>query len=153
MNNPAVAILLCGGAFALASCTYTRPPQTGFYCVDIPESKSSDAGRFVKSVADQLNFKISETQFASAKGPPNHVWEVYGRGVSMFVGSALKDGEPDRFGNRETTFNPNRLGFNVAKTGLWQRVRFDKVVAVAESTARQLGWRFTKAASGKGCAT
>lgn len=152
-SKSAVAILFCVGAFALASCTYNRPPQTGFYCVDIPESGSSDASRFVQNVAARLNFKVSEAQFRSENGPPNHVWEVYGRGVSLFVGTAMKDGEQDRFGNPEVTFNPNRLGLNVAKTGLWQRVRFDEVIAVAEVAAHKLGWQFTRAASGKSCAT
>lgn len=153
MNNPAAAILLCSGAIVLMSCTYGMPPQTGSYCIDIPDGKTTEASRFAKTVADQLNFKVSEAQFASEKGPPNQVWELHGRGVSMFVGTAMKDGEPDRFGNKDTTFNQNRLGFVVVKTGLWQQVRFEKVVAIAESTARQLGWRFTTAASGKSCST
>jgi len=121
--------------------------------VDIPEGRSSDAGRFVQTVADRLNFKVSEAQFPSEKGPPNHVWEAYGQGVSMFVGTAMKDGKPDRFGNVETTFNPNRLGLNVAKTGLWQRVRFEEVVTAAKDTARQFGWPFSNAAAGESCST
>ncbi len=145
--------MLCGCAVALASCTYSQPPQTGFYCVDIPEGRSADASRFVQTIADRLDFKVSEAQFSSEKGPPSHVWEVYGGGVSLFVGTAMKDGKPDRFGNRETTFNPNRLDLNVAKTGLWQRVRFDDVVSTAEGTARKLQWSFTKAATGESCAT
>jgi hypothetical protein len=99
----------------------------------------------VQTVADHLDFNVSEAQFPSEKGPPNHVWEVYGRGVSMFVGTAMKDGKPDRLGNVETTFNPNRLGLNVAKAGWWQRVPFEEVVTTAKSTAHQLGWAFTKA--------
>jgi hypothetical protein len=121
--------------------------------VDIPEGRSADASRFVQTVADRLNFKVSEAQFPSEKGPPNHVWEVYGGGVSMFVGTAMKDGKADRLGNVETTFNPNRLGFNVAKTGLWQRVRFEDVVIAAADSAHQLGWPLSKAATGEGCAT
>ncbi len=39
----------------------------------------------------------------------------------MFLGTTMKDGDADSYGNRETTFNPNRLGFNVVKTGWWQR--------------------------------
>ena len=71
----------------------------------------------------------------------------------MFVGTAMKDGKPDRFGNTETTSNPNRLDLNVAKTGLWQRVRFEDVVTAASNSAHQLGRRFSKAATGKNCAT
>ena len=71
----------------------------------------------------------------------------------MFVGTAMKDGKPDRFGNIETTFNPNRLDLNVAKTGLWQRVSFDEVVTTARDTARELGWQFSKATAGKSCST
>lgn len=93
------------------------------------------------------------SQFPAEKGPPHRVWEAYGRGVSMFVSTAMKDGKPDRFGNRDTTFNPNRLGFNVAKTGLWQRVRFEDVVAAARNTARQLGWPLSTAAKGTACGT
>lgn len=121
--------------------------------MDIPDGRSAEAGRFVQGVADRLDFKVSEAQFPSENGPPHHVWEVYGRGVSMFVGTAMKDGEPDRYGNRETTFNPNRLGFNVAKTGWWQRVRFEDVVTAARDTASQLGWPFSKAAAGESCST
>ena len=131
----------------------SRPPQTGFYCVDIPEGKSGDAGRYVQSVADRLNFSVSEASFPSDEGAPNHVWEVYGKGVSLFVGTAMKDGPPDRYGNRKTTFNPNRLGFNVVKTGLWQRVRFEDAVIAAMDAAHQLGWRFSKAAAGESCST
>jgi hypothetical protein len=98
-------------------------------------------------------FSVSEAQFPSEKGPLNHVWNVYGRGVSLLVGTAMKDGPPDRFGNIETTFNPNRLDLNVAKSGPWQRVGFDEVLIAARNTARQRGWRFTKAASGDNCAT
>jgi hypothetical protein len=71
----------------------------------------------------------------------------------MFLGTAMKDGEPDRHGNRETTFNPNRLSFQVVKTGRWQRVRFEEVVATATTTASEFGWRFSKAAAGEGCST
>lgn len=145
--------LLCVCAAALTSCTNSRPPQTGFYCVDIPEGKSADAGRFVQTIAERLNFKVSEARFPAEKGPPSYVWNVYGRGVSLFVGTAMKDGRTDRFGNTETTFNPNRLDLHVAKTGMWQRVRFDEVLGAAKGTARQLGWSFTKAATGQSCAT
>src|SRR3954464_3826771 len=86
---------LCWCTMALASCTLSRPPQTGFYCVDIPDGRSAEASRFVQSVADRLDFKVSEAQFPSEKGPPNHNWEVYGGGVSMFVGTAMKGGKPD----------------------------------------------------------
>jgi hypothetical protein len=65
----------------------------------------------------------------------------------------MQDGRPDRFGNTETTFNPHRLGLQVYRSGLWQRVRFDEVLIVTRDTARRFGLRFTKAASGKGCAT
>ena len=145
--------MLCCCTVALASCTYSRPPQTGFYCVDIPEGRSAEAGRFVQSVADRLDFKVSAAQFPSENGPPNHVWEIYGRGVSMFVGTAMKGGEPDRYRNRETTFNPNRLGFNVVKTGWWQRVRFEDVVTAARASASDFGWPFAKAAAGESCST
>jgi hypothetical protein len=121
--------------------------------VDIPEGRSAEAGRFVRSVSDRLSFKVSEAQFPSENGPPSHVWEIYGRGLSVFVGTAMKDGEPDRYGNRATTFNPNRLDFHVAKSGWWQRVRFEDVVAVGRDTASQLGWPFSKAAAGKSCST
>lgn len=149
----AVPSLLLGSALALASCTYGRPPQSGFYCVDIPEGRSADARRFVQTVADRLDFEVSEAQFPSENGPPSHVWDVYGAGVALFIGTAMKDGKPDRFGNTETTFNPNRLDLHVAKTGLWQRVTFDDVLTAAKGTARQLGWSFTQAAPGESCAT
>jgi hypothetical protein len=71
----------------------------------------------------------------------------------MFVGTTMKGDNPDRFGTIETNFNPRRLGINIVKTGLWQTIRFDEVLAVAGEAARQLGWRFTKAPSGEGCAT
>jgi len=152
---PARPTLLCCCAVALASCTYSRPPQTGFYCVEIPEGRSAEADRFVRTVADRLDFKVSEAEFPDlmSHGPPNRVWDVYGGGVSLFVGNAMKDGNPDRFGNIPTTFNPNRLDLHVAKTGWWQRVRFDEVLIVARDTARQFGWKFTKANTGKSCAT
>ena len=104
-------------------------------------------------VADRLKFSVSEAQFPSDDGAPHHVWEVYGKGVSMFVGTAMKDGPPDRYGNRKTTFNPNRLGFNVAKTGWWQRVPFEEVVLTATDTARQFGFAFAKGNAHHGCAT
>ena len=147
-----VPSLLFGSGLALVSCTY-RPPQTGFYCVDIPEGRSAEASQFVQAIADRLNFSVSEAQFPSEKGPPHHVWDVYGGGVSLFVGTAMKDGKPDRFGNIETTFNPNRLDLNVAKSGLWQRVRFNDVLTAARDVSLQRGWSFTKAAPGESCAT
>lgn len=123
--------------------------------MDIPEGQSAQADQFVQTVAHRLDFKVSEAQFPdlASGGPPNHEWEVYGGGVSLFVGNALEDGTPDRFGNIPMTFNPNRLDLNVAKTGWWQRVRFDEVVTAARETARQFGWQFTKADTGKSCAT
>jgi hypothetical protein len=145
--------LLCCCALAAASCSLSRPPQTGFYCVDIPAGRSADAGRYVQKVADRLRFSVSEAQFPSEEGAPNHVWEVYGKGVSMFVDTAMKDGPPDRYGNRKTTFNPNRLGFNVAKTGWWQRVRFEDVVIAARDAARQFGFAFSKGNPEYGCSS
>jgi hypothetical protein len=71
----------------------------------------------------------------------------------MFVSTAMKDGKPDRFGNIATTFNPHRLGFNVAKTGWWQRVPFDEVVSAARGSAQQLGWPFSEAIKGGACGT
>ena len=130
-----------------------RPPQTGFYCIDIPKGRSAEAGRYVQSVANRLQFSVSEAQFPSDEGPPHEVWEVYGKGVSMFVGTAMKDGPPDRYGNRKTTFNPNRLGFNVAKTGWWQRVRFEDVVSAARDAARQFRFAFSKGNTEYGCST
>ena len=145
-------MLLCCG-IAVASCKSSRPAQTGFYCVNIPEGRSAEAGLFIHSVAARLNFSVSDAEFPSAKGPPNRVWEVYGRGVSMFVGTAMKSGNADRYGNRETTFNPYRLEFNVAKTGWWQRIRFEEVVLAATNSAGQLGWSVSKAAVDEACAT
>ena len=71
----------------------------------------------------------------------------------MFVGRAMKDGTTDRFGNTQTTFNPNRLDIHVSKASIWQRISFDEVVIVARDTARGLGWSFTKSEAGKSCAT
>jgi len=47
----------------------------------------------VQTIADHLSFKVAEEEFPSEKGPPHQVWEAYGRGVSMFVGTAMKDGK------------------------------------------------------------
>jgi hypothetical protein len=71
----------------------------------------------------------------------------------MFVGTAMKDGDADRYGNREVTFNPHRLGLNVVKTGQRQSVRFQDVVTAAGDAASQRGWAFSKAATGGGCST
>ena len=149
----AAPVLLCAFALALASCTYSRPPQTGFYCVDIPQGRAAEASRFVHAIADRLDFKVSEAHFPSENGPPSDVWEVYGGGVSLFVGTALRDGKSDRFGNRPHAFNPSRLDLNVSKTWLWQTVSFNEVLAVAKSIALQKGWSFTQAATGESCAT
>ena len=145
--------LLCCCALAGTSCSLSRPPQTGFFCVDIPKGRSADAGRYVQAVADRLNFSVSEAEFPSDEGAPHRVWEVYGKGVSMNVDTSMNDGPPDRFGNRKTTFNPNRLGFNVAKTGWWQRVRFEEVVATARDVARHFGFAFSKGNADYGCST
>ena len=140
-------------ALAAASCSTSRPPQTGSYCVDIPEGRSADAGRYVQEVADRLKFSVSEAQFPSTEGAPNHVWEVYGKGVSMFVDTAMKGGPPDSYGNRRTIFNPNRLEFNVVKTGWWQRARFEDVVIAAREASRQFGFAFSKGNADHGCST
>ena len=71
----------------------------------------------------------------------------------MFVGRAMKDGPPDQFGNRPTTFNPNRLDINVSKDSLWQRISFNEVLITIRDAARELGWSFTKAKAGDSCAT
>lgn len=71
----------------------------------------------------------------------------------MFVGTAMKDGRPDRFGNIPTTFNPNRLHIHVSKDSVWQRISFDEVLIIARGTAREFGWSFTKAEPGRSCAT
>ena len=147
--------LLCCCAVGTASCSLSlsRPPQTGSYCVDIPEGKSADAGRYIQTVADRLKFSVSEAQFPSDEGAPHQVWEIYGKGVSMFVGTAMKDGPPDRYGNIQTTFNPNRLDLNVAKTGWWQRARFEDVLIAARDAARQFGFAFSKGNADYGCST
>ena len=147
------AVIRDSFAVATASCYSSRPPQTGSYCVDITEGRSADADRFVRTAAARLDFKVSEAEFESLRGPPGHNWEVYGRGVSMFVSFAMKDGPPDRFGNVRTTFNPNRLDFLVAKTGWRQSIAFVDVVATARKVALELGWRVTAAPAGKGRAT
>jgi hypothetical protein len=147
--------LLCGCAVAVASCAY-RPPQTGFYCVDIPRGRSSEANEFVQNIADRLDFRISKAVFPGFNDnePPQYVWDVYGRGVSLFVGNAMHDGDRDRFGNIKTTFNPHRLDLHVSKSSLfWQRIRFNEVLIAARDAARQRRWRFSKAAPGKSCAT
>src|SRR3954468_10318399 len=107
--------LACAGA--LLSCSSGRPPQTGFYCVDIPQGSSVNADRFVEAVAERLGFKTSKAQFPSRTGPPDRAWEVYGSGISLFIDTAMKDGKPDRFGNRSHAFNPNRLSLQVVRTG------------------------------------
>ena len=145
--------LLCACGMSLTSCAFRDPPQTRSYCVDIPPGQSSDASRYVQTIADHLRFKVAEEEFPSEKGPPHQVWEAYGRGVSMFVGTAMKDGKTDRFGNVETTFNPNRLELSAAKTGWWQRVPFEEVVATAKDAAHQRGWAFTKGNENYGCST
>ena len=106
-------------------------------------------------MADRLDFKYAEAELPGFmdRGPPHHVWEVYGQGVSMFVGTAMKDGRPDRYGNVPTTFNPNRLDIHVSKAGVWQRISFYEVLIVARETAREFGWTFTKAEPGKSCST
>jgi hypothetical protein len=121
--------------------------------VDIPEGRSADAGRYIQNVADRLDFSVSEAEFPSDEGAPHHVWEVYGKGVSMMVDTSMKDGPPDRYGNIKTTFNPNRLGFNVAKTGWWQRVRFEDVLSTARDVARRYGFAFSKGNPVYGCST
>jgi hypothetical protein len=152
-TNAAALMALCGLVIPLTACTSDRPPQTAFYCLDLPEGRSGEASRFVRDVADRLDLKVSEAQFPTEKGPPDQAWELHGRGVSMFLGTAMKSGKPDRYGNRETTFNPHRLGFNVVKTGWRQEIGFDDVVAVARTSANQLGWRFSKAGAGNSCST
>jgi len=107
-------------------------------------------------IAQRLKFEVSAAEFPGIKdqGPANQMWEVYGRGVSIFVGRALKDGkDADRYGNVSTTFNRNRLDIHVVKTSMWQRISFDDVLTATRNTARELGWQFSKAQSGKSCAT
>ena len=138
---------------ALVSCTNARPPQTLFYCIDIPEGRSPKQREFVQALGQQLGFKVSEATLAAEHGPPDSQWEVYGRGVSVFVGTSMKDGQADKFGNRSHDFNPNRLSLNIAKTGLWQNIGFGEVLTASKSTARQFGWSFTQAGAGGSCAT
>ena len=145
--------LLCCCAIAVASCAFRDPPQTGFFCVDIPEGRSAEAGRYVQNVADRLGFSVSNAAYASDDGAPHRVWEVYGKGVSMNVDTSMKDGPVDSYGNIKTTYNPNRLGFNVAKTGWWQRVRFEHVVGTARDVARQFRFGFSKGNANYGCST
>ena len=140
-------------AAILGSCTASRLPQTGFYCIDLPDGREGDAEALVDAIAARLEFKVSKGQFASEKGPPDEIWEIYGGGVSLFIATQMHSGKPDRLGNRETVFNPNRLGFNVAKTGWRQRVRFDTVVSAAISAANQLKLTVTKAEPDEGCST
>lgn len=71
----------------------------------------------------------------------------------MMVDTSMKDGPADRYGNIKTTYDPNRLGFNVAKTGWWQRVRFEDVVSIARDVARQYGFAFSKGNAQYGCST
>ena len=139
---PAVAL---GVAAILGSCTASRLPQTGFYCIDLPDGREGDADALVDAIAERLKFKVSKGQFASEAGPPKEIWEVYGGGVSLIIATQMHSGKPDQLGNRETVFNPNRLGFNVAKTGRRQRVRFDVVVSAAISAANQLDLKVKKA--------
>lgn len=121
--------------------------------MDIPADGSIDAELFVQSVANRLGFEVSAAQFPSDAGPPSRVWEIYGRGVSMFVPTAMKQGEPDLYGNRSNTFNPNRLNFNVVKTGWLQRADFEEVVEAAQGSAVDLGWPISEAPAGESCST
>lgn len=121
--------------------------------MDMPAGRSPDGQLFVQALGQRLGFQLSEATFPAENGPPDDEWEVYGRGVSVFVGTAMKDGPPDKFGNRAHSFNRNRLTIHVAKTGLWQNVAFDEVLATSKATARQLGWSFRKPSAGESCAT
>jgi predicted dehydrogenase len=146
-TNWAFGSVICACVvLANASCTYSRPPQTGFYCVDFPKGSAADASRFIQLTAQRLGFKVSEAQFAADHGPPNHSWEVYGRGVSLFVDTAMKGS------GLQTTFNPNRLSLQVVKTGLWQRIGFAEALAAPVNVARELGLSVTRAPGGN-CST
>lgn len=130
-------------------CLYRLVQQTGFYCLEIPQGRSAEARPFIQNVAERLNFKISEGTIPAEIGASGHEWEVYGRGVSMFVDSAMQN---DRLENR-TTFDPHLLDLQIVKTGWWRRVRFEDVFIAARDSAGQLGWRLSKATADQNCST
>ena len=144
-------------AFATTACS-GQPPQTGFYCLDIPADGSKNVAKFVSDLATDLSFDVEEMhsdngeQGITGISGTDHQYLLHGSGVSMLVSSALVSGEADEYENRPTRYDPVRYSIHAFKSGLVQRVEFSKLVDAAMSAAKSNDLVLQPAPGGEGCA-
>jgi hypothetical protein len=136
----------------VAACA-DRPPQTGQYCLDLPNGGKAEAREFANAVAERLELDVSEGTFEFEPGNVGFEFLIYGRGVSLSFGRSLVSGPADAYGNRLTIADPKRYSLHAYKDGLWQRIQFDEVIAAAEQTAEAKGLVLEKASNDSSCAT
>ena len=150
------------------SCSPMSPPQTGFYCLDVPSGRPADVERVFYATASRLGFKVWRSQMTFDKqnrprpqqrvsGVPlgvDHQLLANGKGVSLLVMRAMESGIPlDEFDNTNVTFNPKRYDVHAFKSGLWQELDHAEVLNAfaAEARAADMGW--SKAPEGEACST
>lgn len=141
------------GLLAVGACAY-RPPQSSFYCLEVPSGDVRTVRRVLDATANRLNFEVSENEFEHEKGDVRHVFEVYGKGVSLFVLNAMVTSKPlDEFENTQTRFDPKRYSVQAVKTGLWQGISFEEALSglAVEARGSRLGWN--RAPDAHACST
>ncbi|HKX89159.1 MAG TPA: hypothetical protein VJM13_08115 [Sphingopyxis sp.] len=137
----------------VSGCSYSKPPQSGFYCIDVPPGRAGDVDAFIEDTAARLHFKVSKGAFPFEADNVHRAYEVYGRGVSLMISTSMHSGKPDQFDNRPTKANPHRWSMQAVKTGWWQREAFDRALSAAITSAKSHGFTVTKASVGEACST
>lgn len=137
---------------ALCGCSVSKPPQSGFYCLEVPSGRSSDVPKVIQATSDRLHFKVSDQTSEFSPGDIHRSYELNGQGVSVFIQTSIKSGAPDEFGNQPTAFNPNRYSVQAVKTGWKQTISFGEALDAVTTAARSNGMRLTKAPAGGACA-
>ena len=137
-------------AFLLSGCGGRAIPQSKFYCLDVPSGRTVDVRHVLDATAKHLDFSVSEGTFVYSPDNVLHTYELYGKGISLMVQSAI--GGPARV-DHMPTFNSKRYSVQAYKSGLWQRATFGEALdALAiQAVKARMGW--SKAPDGKACAT
>jgi hypothetical protein len=139
--------------FALWGCSVIKPPQSSFYCLEVPSGSEVDVERLMQSTGDRLLARVSGQTSEFSPGDVHRSFEIYGRGVSLFIHTSLQSGRPDEFGNRATSSNPHSYSVQAVKTGWRQGISFDEALGAVASAARSAGMTLTIAPTEQGCAT
>ena len=127
----------------------SRPPQTGFYCLDVASGQPADVRRVLDTMARSLRLRLSVGAFETEEGETQFL--AYGRGLSVLVGTSIAGTRPDAHGRPIVMYNRSRYDVHAFRTGPGQDLSFEQVLETLASEARSAGMGWSPAPEGRSC--